>query len=163
MPHFCRICHRNRPNEKFSGGGHKIHVCRNCQKRPASERARIENTDEIHRFLTQSHISEKNLSRLRALAASSDESVAGMAKVVLEIGKVHPYKRKRFKFLLWKRRDLLNELSEVGFGDIYMWFPDQVSSDEADLDGAYSDEEYEALERDRLEEELCEEMFEEWF
>jgi hypothetical protein len=156
MAHFCRICHRYRPNEKFSGGGHRIHVCRNCQKRPASERARIENTDEIHGFLTQSHISEKNLGRLRALAASSDESVAGMARVVLEIGKVHPYKRNRFKFLLWKRRDLLNQLSEVGFGDIYMWFPDEVSSNEADSDETYSDEEYEALERDRFEMELFE-------
>lgn len=30
--HYWRICGRNRPNEKFSGKGHKIHVCKECSR-----------------------------------------------------------------------------------------------------------------------------------
>lgn len=30
MGHYCRICGRTRANEKFSGKGHKNHVCRDC-------------------------------------------------------------------------------------------------------------------------------------
>ncbi len=30
MGHYCRICERTRANEKFSGKGHKNHVCKDC-------------------------------------------------------------------------------------------------------------------------------------
>ena len=30
MAHYCRICGRTRANEKFSGKGHKKHVCKEC-------------------------------------------------------------------------------------------------------------------------------------
>ena len=30
--HYCRICGRNRPNEKFSGNGHRIHICKDCAR-----------------------------------------------------------------------------------------------------------------------------------
>lgn len=30
MGHYCSICGRTRANEKFSGKGHKNHVCKDC-------------------------------------------------------------------------------------------------------------------------------------
>lgn len=30
MGHYCKICGRTRANEKFSGKGHKNHVCKDC-------------------------------------------------------------------------------------------------------------------------------------
>ena len=30
--HSCRICHRQRANERFSGAGHSDHVCMECAK-----------------------------------------------------------------------------------------------------------------------------------
>jgi hypothetical protein len=30
--HFCWSCERSLPNERFSGGGHARHVCRECAK-----------------------------------------------------------------------------------------------------------------------------------
>ena len=47
MGHYCRICGRERPNEQFSGKGHKIHVCTRCKARPTSERQAIEDKDDI--------------------------------------------------------------------------------------------------------------------
>jgi uncharacterized membrane protein len=43
MGHYCRICGRERPNEQFSGKGHRIHVCKRCKAMPKSERQVIEN------------------------------------------------------------------------------------------------------------------------
>jgi hypothetical protein len=30
--HYCWVCNRRRPNEKFSGRGHALHTCRECAK-----------------------------------------------------------------------------------------------------------------------------------
>ncbi|WP_262393179.1 hypothetical protein [Sporolactobacillus inulinus] len=32
MGHYCRICGRTRPNEKFSGKGHRNHICKDCSR-----------------------------------------------------------------------------------------------------------------------------------
>jgi ribosome-binding protein aMBF1 (putative translation factor) len=53
MGHYCRICGRERPNEQFSGKGHKIHVCKRCKARPKSERQAIEDKDDIFAFLAR--------------------------------------------------------------------------------------------------------------
>ena len=39
---FCRICGRERPNEKVSGSGHRDHVCKECGRLPRKEREEIE-------------------------------------------------------------------------------------------------------------------------
>ena len=30
--HYCRVCGRQRANEKFSGTGHVRHICRDCER-----------------------------------------------------------------------------------------------------------------------------------
>lgn len=47
MGHYCRICGRERPNEKFSGKGHRAHVCRDCYRLPKEEFERIEVGEEL--------------------------------------------------------------------------------------------------------------------
>jgi hypothetical protein len=54
MGHYCRICDLVRPNEQFSGKGHKIHVCKRCKARPKSARQAIEDTDDFFGFLKRS-------------------------------------------------------------------------------------------------------------
>jgi hypothetical protein len=50
--HFCRIGGSLRPNEAFSGKGHRTHVCKKCADLPKEEREEIECRDEI--FFTDS-------------------------------------------------------------------------------------------------------------
>ena len=88
-------------------------------KIPAAIRDKADRLDEIRGFLTQSNISARNLKRLRELVNSSDQEIADLAKFVLEIGMVHPHKRRRIKFLARERRDLLNRLSEKGLWWVY--------------------------------------------
>ena len=112
--HYCRICGSLRPNEAFSGKGHRTHVCKKCADLPKEEREEIECRDEIFNFLRQSHISGRNVLRLGKLAASPNENTAELAGIVLEIAKIKPYKRKRLRELAGTRRDLLHRLEETG-------------------------------------------------
>jgi hypothetical protein len=112
--HYCRICRNIRPNEAFSGKGHRIHVCKRCASLPKEKREEIEHEDDIFGYLNQSHISEKNVSRLKKLAVSPNEKIAELARIVLEVAEIKPYKKRRLKELARKRRDLLQKLQETG-------------------------------------------------
>jgi len=79
---------------------------------PKEERQFMEEQQEICGILSQANISKKNLARLKMLTASPNSEIAAMAKLVLEIGKVHPHKRKRLGFLARERKDLLAQLEE---------------------------------------------------
>jgi hypothetical protein len=112
--HYCRICGKTRPNEKFSGKGHRNHICKECSRKPKTERDEIDQTEEIFSFMNQSHISKKNVERLTVLADSENEKVSELANIVLEVARVKPYKKRRLKMLARERRDLLEKLDETG-------------------------------------------------
>ena len=114
MGHYCKICRCQKSNESFSGKGHKNHVCKECTCIPKEERESIGNEEEIYRFLTQSRISAKNISRLKVLTKSKNNTIVEYATIVLEVGKVTPYKKRRLKILAQKRSDLLGKLDETG-------------------------------------------------
>jgi hypothetical protein len=110
MGHYCRICDRERPNERFSGRGHKTHVCKECQRMPKNEREAIEQQDEIFRYLKQSHISPTNVARLKMLAESPHPRTKSWAGIALAVAEVKPHKKRRLKILSEKRPDLLRAL-----------------------------------------------------
>ena len=114
MGHYCRICGRSRPNERFSSHGHKIHVCKECARLPKEQRDAIERKEAIYGFLHQSHISARNVACLNEWAQSNDPEVAGLARIVLDVAQVKPYKKRRLKVLARERPDLLTKLEETG-------------------------------------------------
>lgn len=128
MEHYCRICKRERPNEQFSGKGHKIHVCKCCTSKPKSERRAIEDKDDIFGFMHQSHISEKNVARLEQMMKSEKPQVASLAAIVVEVAKVTAYKKRRLKILAHKHPELLRKLEETGlvFAHTWDWVPTEV-------------------------------------
>lgn len=97
--HYCHLCGRIRPNERFSGKGHKNHECKDCQKMPREQRDRIEAFDEMIGFLHQSNISKKNLTRLEKWAESTIPAVRSLAEFVHEVALLRPGKRRRLRFL----------------------------------------------------------------
>lgn len=114
MGHFCRICKLTRANEKFSGKGHRVHVCKDCMRLPKDVRDLVDREDEIAGFLNQSRISDKNLLRLGTLTASNEPRIAELAALVLEVARVAPNKKRRLSRLARERRDLLDALEESG-------------------------------------------------
>ena len=118
MGHYCRICGRMGANEKFSGRGHRAHICKDCQRLPLEERDRIMCGDELYGFLNQSHISQKNIERLGILTRHTDHGVRRLAVLVLEVARVKPHKRRRLKFLAQNYPSLLPRLKAEYGGDL---------------------------------------------
>lgn len=97
MPHYCRLCDSYRSNEAFSGKGRRLNLCSECRRLPPQVRADRLAILEIHGFVwRQSHISAKNMIRLRALTQSINAEVAELAAVVMQVGAVAPGRRRRF-------------------------------------------------------------------
>jgi hypothetical protein len=88
---------------------------------PKKERQQIEQQDEIFGYLKQSHISDKNVARLKTLAKSDNPEIARLARIVLEVAEVKPYKRKRMTVLARERPWLLAELEETGLILAHHW------------------------------------------
>jgi hypothetical protein len=147
--HHCRICGRERANERCSGKGHARHICRDCERLPRKVRFRIEARLEIDGFLwRQSCMSEKNLKRLNELAGCDDPEVSESASVVHDIGKVRPHRRRRLGSIrsghpeLWQRmvRAGIVEESPGGPGvtDLEPWLLD--GQDEASQSPGFGDD-----------------------
>ena len=114
MGHYCHICNQHKPNEKFSGKGHSIHVCKKCSAMPKQERQIIEDRSEILSFLDQSNISKKNIGRLKILSASENQEISDLAKLVWEMAKIRSHKRKRLKYIAKANPQLLETIKKSG-------------------------------------------------
>lgn len=114
MGHYCKICGSIKPNEKFSGKGHKNHICKECSKKPLEEKNIILQEEEIFGYLKQSNISKKNITRLKKLILSENKEISKNANIVFEITQIKPHKQRRLKFLAQNRRDLLQKLRDTG-------------------------------------------------
>jgi hypothetical protein len=114
MGRFCILCACVRPNEAFGGKGERARICRWCRRLPRTKRDALQCGQEIVSILEQSHVSDKNLARLRALASAPDAFIANLAAVVLDVSVVTPYRRRRFRILARQRRDLLKRMEESG-------------------------------------------------
>jgi len=121
MGHWCRICGRARPNEKFSGKGHKNHICKECSRKPKAEIDEIDQTEEIFNYLKQSNISKKNIARLEKLACSQNQEISELANIVLEVARIKPHKKRRLKFLAKENRELLSKLENSGLIMAHHW------------------------------------------
>ena len=114
MGHWCRICGRTRPNEKFSGKGHKNHICKECSRKPKAEIDESDQTEEIFNYLKQSNISKKNIARLEKLVCSQNQKISELANIVLEVARIKPHKRRRLKFLAKENKELFLKLESSG-------------------------------------------------
>jgi len=131
MGHYCHICHRVRANEKFSGRGHRNHVCKDCQRMPSEKRDRSERLDEVWGFLEQNNISPKNITRLESLLSHADAKVQTLAALVLDSARAHPYKRRRWRQLAARDKDLFQRAVAV----LGIEFFEDVLLDYGDTDG----------------------------
>ncbi|MBT3288690.1 MAG: hypothetical protein HN849_08100 [Victivallales bacterium] len=97
---WCRICGCQRRNEAFSGRGHRNCICKECQKLPKALLERIDIGNELCGYIGQKNISEKNIARLVELTAHEDPDLREHAEALLDIARVHPRRKKRWKRLV---------------------------------------------------------------
>jgi hypothetical protein len=111
---LCILCSHIRPNEAFGGKGERARICKTCRRTPREKRDALLREREILGFLEQSHISPKNLERLRALGRSQNTRIADLAHLVLDVAAATPYRRRRIRILARERRDILKRMEEAG-------------------------------------------------
>lgn len=130
MGHYCRLCGRQRPNEAFSGKGHRSHICKKCACKPKEERDAMLQSEEIFGFMEQSHISARNVSRLKVLSGSSNRRTTELAALVLAVAAIKPYKKGRLKLLEQRHGNLLQKLEETGLILARGYCGDEVDDEE---------------------------------
>lgn len=74
----------------------------------------IDLEEEIFGYMSQSHISEKNIARLKIISQSPNAHISSLASVVLEVAAVKPHKRNRIMFLARGYKDLLEKVEKTG-------------------------------------------------
>ena len=119
MAHYCRICGNHKPNEKFSGKGHRTHICKQCSMLPAIERDHVDHSNEIFGYWNQKNISKKNLVRLKIMSESKDPEISKLAAVVLVVAEQYPAKRKRISRIAKENTELISRLEKVNL--IHEW------------------------------------------
>ena len=102
---------------------------------PREKRDRIERLEELWHLLDQSHISDKNVGRLKTLIAHPDPEVQRLATLILDVALVHPYKRRRWRHLVARHKDLFHRAVELLGPDFFY----EVLTDYGDTGGPLRD------------------------
>jgi hypothetical protein len=90
--HFCWCCGLMRPNERFSGGGHARHLCKDCHKLGAKEltyRQAVRNIDRMIQW-ESGRVKRKQRNSFAKFLRHADERVRRYAESVAA-GDVRPY------------------------------------------------------------------------
>ena len=58
---YCKVCGSYKPNEQFSGKGHKQHICKKCMQLPMEERKRRMNSFSDDDDFIQHNLSMKRM------------------------------------------------------------------------------------------------------
>ena len=73
--HYCKVCGRILPNEKFSGKGHAAHVCKACTKKPQEKREEAIALNRISRVYRYGDLSRNNRGMLENYSRSPNERI----------------------------------------------------------------------------------------
>ena len=82
--HYCRICGEHKANEKFSGRGHAVHICKACASKSPEQKSEDMTINKLHGMAFQ-HLSESEIKWLKNRRNDSRNEVSELAKEVFEI------------------------------------------------------------------------------
>jgi methionyl-tRNA synthetase len=88
--HFCKVCGRILPNEKFSGKGHAAHICKTCAKKPEDKRLEGIALNRIQRVYRYGDLSRNNRKLLEDYSHSPNERVRSAAKEAISTFRKDP-------------------------------------------------------------------------
>lgn len=117
--YYCRVCKVRKLRDEFPGKADKGRVCKDCAKVSTGERLGIRHEQEIYHFLRQAGLTAKTRERLDYLAKSKNPRTQELAKLMLQVADIAPYKKGRFKLLSELAPDLLKKLQEQGLVAAY--------------------------------------------
>lgn len=112
MGRVCDICGRKQPNEAFGGGrGQRSRVCNRCMRMPKQKRKLLLAKRELSSFLDQTHISDRNIVRIRQLAESADQQIAALGTGMLTaVSSAPTHKRKKGRISVAVTREMCSDI-----------------------------------------------------
>jgi hypothetical protein len=82
--HYCWVCSSILPNEKFSGSGHKNHICKQCAKKSPEERREIKVVNNIAKISVLEDFSKNNRAMLQSYLNDKSEKIRVEARFALD-------------------------------------------------------------------------------
>jgi hypothetical protein len=145
--HYCKICAGILPNERFSGGGHKNHICKQCSKKSPEEKRELEIINDISRMACFMNLSRNNRKLLQKYSHDNSERVRDAANSLLDWPKEMMLYRKmdeEYEDLMgidpwddefWEEDEeelemSLEELDKLDANDQERWFDEDYIEDE---------------------------------
>jgi len=96
--HFCWCCRRMRPNERFSGGNHPRHLCRECAHLPAEEREYRQGESDIERLLHDGlYVPRRRRAQFSRFLEHPNARVRDLARRILAEQRRHAEERVRMR------------------------------------------------------------------
>ncbi|GHV04670.1 MAG: hypothetical protein LBH32_03390 [Dysgonamonadaceae bacterium] len=84
--HYCKICGEHKANEKFSGKGHSIHICRDCEALPQERKNELQYMNRIERIAEKYPRSREDWDLLEKYAKNKAYPEASeFAQMILEM------------------------------------------------------------------------------
>ena len=88
--HYCWVCGRIRPNERFSGSSHSRHICKDCHKLGSEELAYRQEIRNIERCLDCGRVRRKHRKTFERFLSHSNPWVREYAQQIkLSMEKEH--------------------------------------------------------------------------
>jgi hypothetical protein len=86
--HYCWVCGRSRPNEAFSGKGHRRHTCKDCTKLGPEALAYRQNVLALERCMTwEGFIPRKRRAAFERFLKHDDPRIRAMAETFQQADK----------------------------------------------------------------------------
>ena len=82
--HYCKICGEYKANEKFSGKGHAVHICKACSRLSVAEKAAAMDMNRLMSFPMR-RLSEGEKKWLKAKMKDDCPEVAEMVREVFNV------------------------------------------------------------------------------
>jgi methionyl-tRNA synthetase len=89
--HFCKVCGRILPNEKFSGKGHAAHICKECAKKPKERQSEEIALNRIYHVCHYQNLSRDNRRMLEKYSHSKRERIRSAALEVITVFRKGPF------------------------------------------------------------------------
>lgn len=83
--HYCKICGERKANEKFSGKGHAVHICKACQSLPAEVQTDMRRVRDVERIFGKYPLSRQDWELLEKYAKKyADKESGQFAQSILD-------------------------------------------------------------------------------
>ncbi len=79
MSYYCRICGSYLPNEKFSGSGHRNHICKSCHRLPPEKREELKTINRIMNL--NRNLSKANQKWLEQMLQNENDAIREAAEL----------------------------------------------------------------------------------